>query len=88
MNNQQRIEKMRQLLTTAFSPHSLQIEDDSHLHIGHAGAKDGKGHFSIIIDAEILYPCSLVKAHQMIYQALDEMMKHDIHALSIQIKKP
>lgn len=87
INNQQRLENMRQRLTAAFSPRSLQIEDDSHLHVGHAGAKAGKGHFSLIIDANAFDHCSLLKAHQMIYQALGEMMTDDIHALSIQVKK-
>ena len=87
MNNQQRIEKMQQLLTQTFSPTSLEIKDDSHLHIGHAGAKDGKGHFTIIIGAETLQQCALLNAHQLICQALDQMMQTDIHALSIHIKK-
>lgn len=86
-NNQQRIERMQQLLTKAFTPYSLQINDDSHLHVGHAAARTGKGHFNLIIDAKPFYSLPLIKAHQMIYQALGDMMQDDIHALSIQIKK-
>ncbi|MDC0948106.1 BolA family transcriptional regulator [Gammaproteobacteria bacterium] len=67
----------------AFSPSVLTVIDDSHRHVGHAGARDGGGHFSITISAEALDGLSRIARHRAIYHALDEMMANDIHALSI-----
>lgn len=78
-----RVEKITQLLTEAFHPGKLEIIDDSHKHIGHAGAAAGGGHFSIHICSEKFKGLSAVKKHQLIYQALGSMMKNEIHALSI-----
>jgi BolA family transcriptional regulator, general stress-responsive regulator len=85
MNNQLRIERMHALLQEAFQPDRLEITDQSHLHVGHPGAKTGKGHFQLLIQAKALTELSSVKAHQAIYQALGTMMQNDIHALSINI---
>ena len=40
-----RIDRMRERLTRSLQPQMLDIEDESHLHVGHAGARDGRGHF-------------------------------------------
>lgn len=83
MNN--RIEKIKQRLTEALAPDELEIIDDSHKHIGHAGAADGLGHFTVIIEAESLENLSRIQQHQAIYTALGKMMTTDIHALKIKI---
>lgn len=83
MDNQQRIVKMRQLLEQALQPSHLEIIDDSHLHAGHAGAKEGKGHFTVIIKSTNFAGKRRIQQHQMIYQALGDMMQTDIHALAI-----
>jgi BolA protein len=70
-------------LTAAFSPDELLVKDQSHLHAGHAGAKDGRGHFEVIIVADAFRGCSRIDSHRMIYAALDQLMTTDIHALSI-----
>jgi BolA protein len=85
--NLQRINKMQTLITTALQPSEMSIVDESHLHAGHAGATTGKGHFNLTIKAEQLNELRALKAHQMVYTALGEMMQTDIHALSISIKK-
>ncbi len=76
--------KIEALLTQAFSPDHLLVKDQSHLHAGHAGAKDGRGHFEVIIVADAFDGCSRIESHRLIYDALGQLMTTDIHALSIQ----
>lgn len=83
--NTARIDLIRAKLA-ALNPSHLLIKDESALHIGHAGASSGAGHFAIEISADCFAGKSLVAQHQMIYQALDELMGGEIHALRIKIK--
>ncbi|WP_444998384.1 BolA family protein [Aliikangiella sp. IMCC44359] len=83
MENQQRINKMTELLTNALKPSHIEIIDDSHLHEGHAGARSGKGHFTVHIKSKQFAELKVLKQHQLIYQALGDMMQTDIHALVI-----
>jgi BolA family transcriptional regulator, general stress-responsive regulator len=69
------------------APSYLQVIDDSAAHVGHPGAAAGGGHFTIIISAACLQDLSRVKAHQIIYQALGDLMQHEIHAVNIKIKE-
>ena len=80
-----RIALIREKLTTALQPEELIINDESHLHKGHAGSRDGKGHFALSIRASSLNGKSKLEQHQMIYKALGEVMKNEIHALSIKV---
>ncbi|NVJ61731.1 MAG: BolA family transcriptional regulator [Gammaproteobacteria bacterium] len=86
MNNEHRIIEIRQRLKQAFNPEHLEVIDDSHLHAGHAGAKSGKGHFTVVIQSEAFNGQRPLKSHQAIYEALGELMQTDIHALSIKIQ--
>ena len=79
----ERVERMRSLLEQAFSPSLLEIRDDSHLHVGHAGARSGAGHYSVTIRAAAFAGKKPLEAHRMVYAAVDEMMGSEIHALSI-----
>lgn len=83
-----RIEAIRQRITDSLAPASLDITDDSHLHKGHAGAASGAGHFTVNVIAEAFKDKSLIERHRMIYQAVDDLMRTEIHALSIQAKTP
>ena len=65
-------------------PVRLEIIDDSALHAGHAGARDGGGHYRLLIVAEAFAGKSIVKRHRMVFDALGELMRSRIHALSIQ----
>lgn len=87
MDNSQRLERMQQLIQEALNPTQLEIIDDSHKHIGHAGAKEGKGHFTVVIKSEALEGKRMLQQHRMIYEALGEMMETDIHALAIKVIK-
>ena len=78
-----RVERIRQHQTEALQPESLEIEDESHLHAGHAGAADGRGHFRVMIVADAFGGQTRIQRHRLIFGALGEMMQTDIHALSI-----
>ncbi|MCW8924689.1 MAG: BolA family transcriptional regulator [Xanthomonadales bacterium] len=81
--NMERIERIRSLLEAAFEPESVVVEDDSHLHVGHEGAKGGLGHFSVSIVSEKFNGMNMVARHRAVYAALGNMMQTDIHALAI-----
>ena len=88
MNDTTRESRIRSLLESAFHPQELQIRDDSHLHEGHVGAREGKGHYSVRIVSKAFEGRRRLECHQMVYDALGEMMKTDIHALSISAEPP
>ncbi len=79
-----RVDRIRLLLELAFEPESLQVEDDSHKHVGHEGAKSGLGHFSVSIVSSHFNGMKMLARHRTVYAALDDMMKTDIHALAIE----
>lgn len=86
--NPARIARMRELLTAEFSPLQLDIVDESHKHAGHAGARDGRGHFRVRILAAAFAGLSPVKRHQRVYAVLGTMMQTDIHALVLETRTP
>jgi BolA protein len=82
-----RIEQMTAMLS-ALQPVKVEIIDDSHKHAGHAGARDGGGHYRLNIVSAQFAGKPTVARHRMIYSALGEMMKQDIHALNITASTP
>ncbi len=68
-------------------PIELNIEDEGHLHVGHAGAKSG-GHFKLYIVSKYFVNFTQIERHKLIYKTLDDLMKTEIHALSITAKSP
>jgi BolA protein len=81
-----RVEQIRQRLQQALEPQRLDVVDESALHAGHPGARDGRGHFRVRIDAPALIGLPRLAAHRRIYQALGDLMVTDIHALSIELE--
>ena len=75
-------------LREAFTPEKIEVRDDSRLHAGHEGARGGGGHFAVTIVSPQFQGKNAVQRHQMIYRALGDMMKKDIHALSIRALTP
>lgn len=67
----------------ALSPEQIEIQDDSELHRGHAG-NGGGGHFTIKVKSSQFSGKSQIMRHRMVYQYLQDLMPHRIHALSIQ----
>jgi BolA family transcriptional regulator, general stress-responsive regulator len=84
----ERVERIRAALQAAFAPQSLEVEDDSHRHAGHAGARDGRGHFNVRIVSPAFAGMVPLARHRAVYAALGEMMQTDIHALSIRAEAP
>ena len=84
----ERIDMIREKLTTALSPEQLDIIDESHLHAGHPGARGGGGHFNVTIVSKAFEGESLLARHRMVYDALGDAMKNEIHALSIKANTP
>ncbi len=83
-----RVERIRAALEAAFAPSRLEVEDDSHRHAGHAGARDGRGHFNVLIVSPVFAGKAPLARHRAVYAALGDMMQTDIHALSIQARTP
>ena len=88
MNPKVRRAEIEKRLTAAFEPEVIGVEDESYMHKGHEGARDGRGHFRVLIIAEAFENRNLLDRHRMIYNALDEMMRLDIHALAIDAWAP
>ncbi len=86
--NAERVERIRAALQAALDPQLLEIEDDSHRHAGHAGAKDGRGHFNVHIVSAAFEGKLPLARHRAVYAALGTMMDTDIHALSIRAETP
>jgi len=83
-----RVERIRERLEAAFAPQELLVEDESHLHAGHAGAATGRGHFRVRIVAAAFEGLGLLARHRAVYAAVGEMMQTDIHALAISARAP
>ena len=80
--------QIRTELEKSFQPTELLIKDQSHLHAGHEGAKDGKGHFDVTIVSEAFAGENRVQRHRMVYDALGKLLETDIHALRIKAFAP
>jgi BolA protein len=70
------------------APTSLQIDDDSHLHAGHAGAEGGASHFTVHIVAQSFIGLSLLARHRLVYDRLQDLMPYPIHALALDARTP
>lgn len=83
-----RIAQIRSRLEAAFTPDVLEIVDESHRHAGHAGARDGRGHFLVRIVSNRFEGVRPLARHRMVYAALGPLMQTDIHALSLEALSP
>jgi BolA protein len=83
-----RVSTIELLLRKAFAPSELLVKDQSHLHAGHAGAREGKGHFDVRIVSEKFNGHSRISRHRMVYDALGSFMQDDVHALKITAISP
>jgi BolA protein len=75
---------IRERLETQLNPDSVEIVDESHLHVGHPGARDGRGHFRVRIVSDLFAGLPRLARHRRVYAALGELMQTDIHALNIE----
>ena len=81
------VARLRERLST-LQPQSLEIEDESHLHAGHAGARSGGGHYRLHIVAAAFAGKNTVTRHRLIYDAAGDLMRGAVHALSIRALTP
>lgn len=79
------LEQIQALLQLALQPDFLEVIDDSDQHLGHTN--EGKGHYTIIINAPLFANKTMLECHRMIYKILQELMPSQIHALAIKIKR-
>ena len=86
--SEDRLRLIRSRLETAFAPERLDLIDEGHLHRGHAGAADGRGHFRVRIVSKRFRHERPVQRQRMIFEALGDLMQTDIHALSISAHPP
>ena len=84
----QRPAAIRAALEAALAPLALDVVDESHKHAGHAGARDGRGHFAVSITSEAFAGLAPLARHRRVYAALGDLMTTDIHALSIHARTP
>ena len=76
-------------LTSAFSPQSLEVVDESHLHAGHAGSREGgQTHYRVYIVSNAFQGKSRVDRHRMINVALAAELAGSVHALAIHAAAP
>ena len=87
MTNDRR-ERLTGRLENGLRPDRLEVIDDSHRHAGHAGAADGRGHFTVLIVSQRFAGLGTLKRHKLVYEVVGDMMSTDIHALSIQALAP
>jgi BolA protein len=83
-----RVALIRARLEAAFAPDELEITDDSHRHAGHAGARDGRGHFHVRILSREFSGKKTLERHRLVYSALGALMQTDIHALGVTAISP
>ena len=88
MQENSRVNMIREKLTSALSPDSIEIEDDSQRHAGHAGAAGGGGHFNVAIVSSAFEGKSPIQRHRLVYDAMCDAMNNEIHALSIKASTP
>ncbi len=86
--SKERAATIEELLIAAFAPTELLVKDQSHLHAGHAGAQEGKGHFEVKIVSDKFSGQSRITRHRMVYDALGTFIDSDIHALKINAVSP
>ena len=79
--------ELQRELQAALQPDELEVQDDSHLHAGHAGAREGR-HFSVRIVSARFAGLSRVARHRLVYDALHTLIPRGIHALAIDAKAP
>jgi BolA protein len=81
-------EALEQRLREALEATHVEVVDESHLHAGHAGARDGGGHYRALIVSTRFEGLSRVKAQQVVFSVVEDWMGGEIHALSMQTMTP
>lgn len=80
--------EIRRRLEAAFEVRELTVDDESHKHVGHPGARDGRGHFRVRLVSRDMAGLSRIARHRAVHRALGDLMETDIHALSLDLLSP
>ena len=83
-----RANRIEALLRDKLEARQIEVEDDSARHAGHAGARDGGGHFNVTIVSARFEGMNRVERHRAVYEAIEEMIPREIHALSVRAFTP
>jgi len=82
------LERIRSRLTEALAPSRLDIADESAAHAGHAGARTGGGHYRVHLVSERFIGLTRVARHRLVYDALQDLMQREVHALALSLVTP
>lgn len=88
MQPSERLAEIERRLSAALAPLRLRVVDDSARHAGHAGARDGRGHFNVEVESAAFTGQGLLARHRQVYAALGDLMQTEIHALAIDARAP
>ncbi|GAB3038193.1 MULTISPECIES: BolA family protein [Oleiagrimonas] len=80
------VEQIRTRVAEALRPVSLEVLDEGHLHVGHAG--EGQGHYRVRVTSEAFAGLLPLKRHRLVYDAVGALMGDGIHALAIEAHAP
>ncbi len=86
--NEDRIARIRSRIQSALAPESVEVVDESHLHAGHAGARDGRGHYQVVVVSPVFEGKTRLQRHRMVFEAVGDLMATDIHALGVKAYTP
>ncbi len=84
----ERGERLEGVLRERLAASHVEVVDESHLHAGHAGARDGKGHFRALVVSDRFDGLNRVAAQRLVFDALRDEMDEWIHALSLRTLTP
>ena len=85
---EERVGAIRRAIEAGLAPVSLEVEDESYKHIGHEGARDGRGHFRVDVVSSAFAGMTPIARHRAVYAAVGDLMTTDIHALAIRARTP
>ena len=78
---------IEQRLRAALAPSALEVDDDSHLHAGHAGAREGR-HYTVRLTSARFSGLSRVARPRLVYDSLGSLADQGVHALAIVARAP
>lgn len=78
-----RLAMIRARIEESLVPAEVEVTDESHLHKGHAGARDGRGHFRVRVVSDRFSGLKPLQRHRLVYEAVGDLMQTDIHALAV-----
>jgi BolA protein len=81
-------DRIAEILRQSLKTTEVEVEDESALHVGHAGAASGGGHYHVTVVSPLFEGKSRVERHRMVYDSLATEMRHAIHALALTTLAP